>query len=82
MANEIDFLAELSLDLDNIALDGVFTFRLGTQAEALHASTGFIRHRQQVSATANQYSHECQSVSSNLSEKFGPFFLADTRSTH
>ena len=52
MPNEHDLFAELRLDLENVDLDTVFTLRLGLQTEALHASAGFVNHKQQVSAAA------------------------------
>ena len=54
MANNLDFLAKLSLDLDNLALDQVLALRLGTQAEAFHAPTCFIHNYQQVSAAPDR----------------------------
>ena len=52
MPDELGFFAELRLDLENVVLDAVFTLRLGLQTEALHASAGFVNHKQQVSAAA------------------------------
>ena len=53
MANELDFLAELSLDLDDVAFDVAFALRLGTQTEALHAPVGFVDNQKHVPAAAN-----------------------------
>jgi hypothetical protein len=44
MANKLDLLAELSLDLSNVLFDVVFALILGTQTESLHAPNRF--HRQ------------------------------------
>ena len=54
MANNLDFLTELSLNLANEALDQVLALRLGTQAEVFHAPTCFIHNYQQVSAAPDR----------------------------
>ncbi|KAG4216560.1 hypothetical protein PC116_g34959 [Phytophthora cactorum] len=47
--HKLDLLAELLLHLHDVRLDGldaVFALRLGTQAETLHASAGFVHDQQ------------------------------------
>ncbi|KAG4222635.1 hypothetical protein PC116_g28890 [Phytophthora cactorum] len=47
--HKLDLLAELLLHIHDVRLDGldaVFALRLGTQAETLHASAGFIHDQQ------------------------------------
>ncbi|KAG4221018.1 hypothetical protein PC116_g30506 [Phytophthora cactorum] len=49
MPHKLDLLAELRLHLHDVRLDGldaVFALRLGTQAETLHASAGFVHDQQ------------------------------------
>ncbi|KAG4217135.1 hypothetical protein PC116_g34384 [Phytophthora cactorum] len=44
--HKLDLLAELLLHLHDVCLDAVFALRLGTQAETLHASAGFVHDQQ------------------------------------
>ena len=58
MANKLGRLVKLRLDFEDAVLDALLDFRLGPQAESLHAPTCFINDEQQIiAATYRSFLH-------------------------